>query len=147
MNRNPVQRSRLIITLGAVVILVSCFLQWWRLGGGEGELPITTGVGIADKGLVLFAAAVLTLLLITLPYAVEAPVSIDRPLSFALLLAMAVIAFAWRSFDMLQTGLILYTGQTPPIQPLRGPGYWVAAAGLVIFARGVFELWEARHGI
>jgi len=28
---------------------------------------------------------------------------------------------------------------------LRGPGYWLAAVALVIFARGVFEMWESRR--
>ncbi len=145
MNDNPVARGRWIVTVGAVVIVASCFLQWWRLGGGPGELAATTGIGVADKGMVLFVAAVLTLLLITLPYAAGSPVAIDRPISFVVLLLVAFGAFVWRVFDMLQSGLLLYTGQTPPIQPLRGPGFWVAIVGLGIMARGVFELWEARR--
>jgi hypothetical protein len=145
MNQNPVQRGRWVVTVGAIVIIVSCFLQWWRLGGGPGELAATTGIGIADQGLIMFVAAVLTLLLITLPYASQAPLAIDRPISFLLLFGAAIVAFIWRVYDMLQSGLLLYTGQTPPIQPLRGPGFWLALVGLVVFARGVFELWEARR--
>jgi hypothetical protein len=145
MNGNPVARGRWVVTVGAVVVIVSCFLQWWRLGGGPNELPQTTGIGIADAGFLMFLAAVATLLLITLPYAADAPVAIDRPISYVLLLVVAVGAFVWRVVDMVERGLLLYTGQTPPIQPLRGPGFWLCAVGLLIFARGVFELWEARR--
>jgi len=146
MNQSPVQRGRWIVTIGAVVVMVSDFMQWWRLGGGPNELPATTGVGISDTtGFILFLAAVATLLLITLPYAASGPVALDRPMSYLILLLIGVVAFVARIATMIQSGLLLYTGQTPPIQPLRGPGFWLAAVGLVILARGVFELWEARR--
>jgi hypothetical protein len=134
-----------VVTIGAVVIVVACFLQWWQLGGGPGELAATSGIGITDSGFLLFIAAVVTILLIALPYMSDGPVSIDRPVSYLLLLGVAVVAFAWRVVDMMTKGLLLYQGQTPPIQPLRGPGFWIAALGLMIMARGVFELWDARH--
>ena len=146
MNHNPVQGGRWVVTIGAIVIIASTLLQWWQLGGGQGELPAQSAVGISDgRGFLLFLAAVATLLLITLPYAAEAPIAIDRPLSYVLLLGVAFVAYCLRIIEMLQDGLLLYTGQTPPIQPLRGPGFWLAAVGLLIFARGVFELWEARR--
>jgi hypothetical protein len=146
MNSTPTQRGRWIVTVGAIVIVASCLLQWWQLGGAPGELSARTDIGISDgRGFVLFLAAVATLLLITLPYAAEAPIAIDRPASFLLLLGIAFVAYCARAFAMLQAGLLLYTGQTPPIQPLRGPGFWMAALGLIVFGRGVFELWEARR--
>jgi hypothetical protein len=61
------------------------------------------------------------------------------------LLGLAFVAYGLRLVSMLDSGLLLYIGQTPPIQPLRGPGFWLAAFGLIVYARGVFELWEARH--
>jgi hypothetical protein len=129
-----------------VVLIVADFMQWWSLGGGPNELPATTGVGISDTtGYFMFLAGVATLLLIILPYAFSGPVAIDNPLTFLILLLAAVAAFVGAIGSMIQRGLLLYTGQTPPIQPLRGPGFWLAAAGLLIFARGVFELWEARR--
>jgi hypothetical protein len=152
MNRSPIQRGRWVVTVGAIVIVASTLMQWWRLGGGPGELPANAGNAFAPTGgwadgagLLLFLAAVATLLLIALPYAAEAPIAIDRPISYVLLLGVAFVAYCLRVVEMLQDGLLLYTGQTPPIQPLRGPGFWVAAAGLLIFSRGVFELWEARR--
>ncbi len=146
MNRSPVQGGRWVVTVGAIVIIASTLMQWWQIGGGPGELPAQSDVGISDgRGFVLFLAAVATLLLVSLPYAAEAPIAIDRPMSYVLLLGVAFVAYCLRIVEMLQDGLLLYTGQTPPIQPLRGPGFWVAAVGLLIFARGVFELWEARR--
>ena len=146
MNRSPIQNGRWIVTVGAMVIVASCLLQWWQLGGGPGELLAQSDVGISDgRGFLLFLAAVATLLLITLPYAAEGPVAIDRPISFVLLLGLAFVAYCLRVVSMLGEGLLLYTGQTPPIQPLRGPGFWLAAVGLLIFARGVFEFWDARR--
>jgi hypothetical protein len=152
LNRNPVQGGRWVVTIGAVVIIASCLLQWWQLGGGPGELPAKAGDAFARTGgwadgfgFLLFLAAVATLLLVALPYAAEAPIAIDRPISYLLLLGVAVVAYVLRTISMLQQHLLLYIGQTPPIQPLRGPGFWAAAIGLLFFARGVFELWEARR--
>jgi hypothetical protein len=146
MNRNPVQRGRWVVTLGAVIVIVACVLPWWRLGGGPGELSARSDVGLSDGlGYLMFLAAIATLLLVALPYAAEGPVAIDRPISYLVLLLTACAAYGIRTFTMIQQDLILYIGQTPPIQPLRGPGYWGAALGLVVLARGVFELWEARH--
>jgi hypothetical protein len=144
MNRNPVQRGRWVVTLGAVIIIGACFLPWWRLGGGQGELAATSDVGFAGSGYLMFLAAVATLFLVVLPYAAEGPVAIDKPITYLVLLLTAFVAYGLRAIAMLQDNLILYIGQTPPVQPLRGPGFWIAALGLVVFARGVFELWEAR---
>jgi hypothetical protein len=138
--------GRWIVAIGAVTLVVASFMQWWLLGGGTGELPAQTGIGVEDgAGFLLFLAALATLLLIALPYAMEGPVAIDQPISFVILLTTAFGAYCLRTFTMYQGGLLFYTGQTPPVQPLRGPGYWLAAVGLVIFARGVFEMWESRR--
>jgi hypothetical protein len=152
MNQSPIQRGRWVVTVGAVMLLGASVLQWWQLGGGPGQLPANSGSGLTSIGdwadgfgFLLFLAAVATLLLISLPYAAEAPIAIDRPISYVLLLGVAFVAYCARTVSMLQNGLLLYTGQTPPIQPLRGPGFWLAAVGLIVFARGVFELWEARR--
>jgi hypothetical protein len=142
---NTLAHGRWIIAVGAVALIVSCFLPWYRLGGETGMLPAQTGVGVEDgAGFLLFLVGLATLALIALPYAAEGPLSIDQPVSYVVLLALAICCYFLRTFTMYQGGLLLYTGQTPPVQPLRGPGYWLAGLALVIFARGVFEVWEAR---
>jgi hypothetical protein len=142
---NTLAHGRWIVAVGAVVATVACFLPWYRLGGDPGMLPAQSGMGVEDgAGFLLLLVCLATLLLVALPYAAEGPLAIDQPLSYVVLLAGAVLAFCWRTFTMYAGGLLLYAGQTPPVQPLRGPGYWLAAVALVIFARGVFELWEAR---
>ena len=137
-----------MVTFGAVIIVAACFLQWWQLGGdvANGELTAHSDIGIGDiRGFLLFLTGVATLLLITLPYAADAPIAIDRPLSFVALLCAALVLYALRTFNMLQQGLLLDSGKTPPLQPLRGIGFWIAGLGLLVFARGVFELWDARR--
>jgi hypothetical protein len=142
---NTLAHGRWIIAVGAVTLMVACFLPWWRLGGEPGMLPAQSGVGVEDgAGFLFFLSGLLTVLLIALPYAAEGPMAIDQPLSYVVLLALAISSYCLRTFTMYQGGLLFYTGQTPPVQPLRGPGYWLAAVALVIFARGVFEVWEAR---
>jgi len=142
---NTLQHGRWIVSVGAVALVISSFMQWWLLGGGQGELPAQTGMGVEDgAGLLLFLVGLATLLLIALPYAAEGPIAIDQPITYVLLLGVALLAYCVRTFTMYQGGLLFYTGQTPPVQPLRGPGYWLAAVALLIFARGVFEMWEAR---
>ncbi len=142
---NPVQRGRWVVSVGAVALVLASFLQWYRIGGGTNELPVRTDIGLADgAGFLLFVTAVIVLMLVLLPYAADGPIAIDQPISFVILLGVAIFAFVLRTFTMFESGLLFYTGQTPPIQPLRGPGYWIAIVALVIMARGVFELWEAR---
>lgn len=142
---NTLAHGRWIIAVGAVAQIVACFLPWYRLGGDTGMLPAQTGLGVEDgAGFLFLMAGLATLLLVALPYAAEGPLAIDQPLSYVVLLGIAIFAYCLRTFTMYEGGLLLYSGQTPPIQPLRGPGYWLAAVALVIFARGVFEVWEAR---
>jgi len=46
---------------------------------------------------------------------------------------------------MLEEKVVALHRPDAPIQPLRGLGFWFAAVGLIIFARGVFEFWDARR--
>ena len=50
MNRSPIQRGRWVVTVGAIVIVASTLMQWWRLGGGPGELPANAGNAFAPTG-------------------------------------------------------------------------------------------------
>jgi hypothetical protein len=69
-------------------------LQWWQIGGGPGELPLRSGVGISDgRVLLIFIAAVVSLLLVTLPFASERPIPIDHPLAYTILLVVMLIGY------------------------------------------------------
>ena len=39
MHHTSATRGHWIVAIGAVVIVGSCFLQWWQIGGGPSELP------------------------------------------------------------------------------------------------------------
>ena len=60
---------------------------------------------------------------------------IDHPLSYLLLLGIVAVCYLACVVVMAQKGLV-------PFPPQIGPGFWVAAAGILVMARGVFEFFE-----
>ena len=85
-----------------------------------------------------FLVAVGSLLLVTLPFASEKPIPIDHPVVYLALLAVATGAYIWRLVLLVQLLLV-------PWPPTRGWGLWLAAVGLLLYARGVFEVFEERR--
>jgi hypothetical protein len=104
-----------------------------------GELAARGDIGIADGRvfLMMFVPSVVSLFLVTLPFASEKPVAIDHPLSYLALFAAIFAGYLWRLIDLAQSLLV-------PWPPQRGVGFWLAAVGLVLFSRGVFEVFEER---
>jgi hypothetical protein len=132
-------RGRWIVTIGAIVLVGSSMLPWWQIGGGVGELSTQSGVGISDgRVFLMFLVAVGSLLLVTLPFASEKPIPIDHPVVYLALLAVATGAYIWRLVLLVQLLLV-------PWPPTRGWGLWLAAVGLLLYARGVFEVFEERR--
>lgn len=141
MHHTSATRSHWIIALGAIVVVGSTFLQWWQSGDDPG-LPELKGIGISDgPTFLMFLICVTTLLLVTLPFASERPISIDHPLTYLGLFVAAVASYVWRAVQLLtnQPQSLL------PWPPTRGIGFWLAAAGLALLARGVFEVFEERR--
>ena len=127
------------MAIGAIVIVGSSLLPWWQIGGGVGELSTQSGVGISDgRTFLMFLVAVVCLLLVTVPFASEKPIPIDHPVVYLGLLALAIFAYVWRV-------ILLYQLLLVPWPPQRGVGFWLAAVGLVLLARGVFEVFEERR--
>lgn len=132
-------RGRWVVAIGAIVIVGSSLLPWWQIGGGVGELSTQSGVGISDgRTFLMFLVAVACLLLVTVPFASEKPIPIDHPVVYLGLLALAIFAYVWRVILLAQLLLV-------PWPPQRGVGFWLAAVGLVLLARGVFEVFEERR--
>jgi hypothetical protein len=149
MNYTSATRGHWLVAIGAIVIVGSTMLQWWQIGGGLGELPQSSGIGISDgRVFFMFLASVAGLLLVTLPFASEKPVAIDHPVAYLALFATILIAYFWRLIALAQIQLkpwpVVQT-QLMPWPPQRGFGLWLAAIGLVVFARGVFEVFEERR--
>ena len=131
MHRRPLGRGRTLAVIGAIVTLVGCFLPWLRVGGEVG-LPQLTGNAFESSGVIVFVCAAAILFLVTLPYAAERPVAIERSLSYVLIVGLAWIAFIFRVGQLaLQERLAL---------PDRAPGLWLTALGLIVLARAAFEI-------
>ena len=139
MHHTSATRGHWLVAIAAVVIVGATFLQWWQIGGGPGELPQRSGVGISDgRVLLIFLAAVASLLLVTLPFASERPIAIDHPLAYLILIVIMLIGYVLRLADLFGHSLL-------PWPPQRGIGVWLIAAGFVLFARGAFEVFEERR--
>lgn len=132
-------RGRWIVAIGAIILVGSSLLPWWSVGGDDTGLSQVSGIGISDGPVFLmFLVAVACLLLVTLPFASEKPIPIDHPVVYLGLLALAVFAYVWRVALLAQRLLV-------PWPPTRGWGFWLAAVGLILLARGVFEVFEERR--
>jgi hypothetical protein len=137
MHRRPIGRSRRLAALGSIVTLAGCFLPWWTVGGGDG-LPVLSGNAFESFGIVVFGAAIATLALLTLPYATERPVAIDRWASYAVIAGAGTVAFAYRIFDLATTGAFRFA--EPADAVTRMPGLWLAGIGLSLLARAAYEM-------
>jgi hypothetical protein len=133
VHRRPLGRARRLAVIGALVILVGCLLPWYALGGGDG-LPLREWRVFDGAGTLPFLAALLTIALVTLPYATAGrPVAIDAWPAYLIFLVLAL------------AGLALFAFQYVPVAPEgllpnHAPGYWVALVGTLILARAVFEI-------
>jgi hypothetical protein len=139
VHRRPLGRGRLLAAIGALVILVGCVLPWYSAtGGAAGLTPITTNA-FSDKGIVVFICALAILALVSLPYAAgDKPLGLDRALSFGIVTAVAVGAYAWR---MVEFVLIDPAGLRPDL----APGAWVVLVGLIILVRATYEISAERR--
>jgi hypothetical protein len=132
MHRRPLGRGRQLAALASVVIVAACLLPWWRFGGGDG-LPATSGSAFEGSGIIVFFVALATIALLALPYAAgDVPVSLDRSLSFVILLIVGWLGLAIRVVDLGTAGALGL--------PDRAPGLWLAGVGLAILSRAVYDI-------
>jgi len=137
MHRRPLGRGRRLAALAAAVIIVGCLLPWWGFGGGDG-LSARTGNAFDGSGIIVFYVALATIALLALPYAAgDVPVAIDRSLSFVILVVVGWLALAIRVVDLWTLGAIGL--------PDRALGLWLAALGLILLSRAVYEIARERR--
>lgn len=138
MHRRPLGQGRTLAALSGLLILVGCFLPWWRVGG-DGGLPLVSGNAFEASGIIVFLVGVVTLALVALPYAVgDRPTAIDRWLSFAVLVVVGWLGLGWRVLDLLLSGAFSFA---EPAQIFtNGPGLWLAGIGLAILSRAVYQM-------
>ena len=131
MNRRTLGRGRLIVAIGGVVMLLASLFPWGQTAG-IGLPPQRTGA-FDGFGIVVFLGAVALLMLIALPYAAgDQPVGIDRPVTFAIVAAVAVGGFVLKLVQIWQDDLMAL--------PDRSLGMWLAGIGLALVAWGVAEM-------
>ncbi len=139
MYRRPFGRGRLLAAGSSIAILIGClpFLPWYTAGGQEGLPPFPISA-FDGSGIVVFLVALATLALVTLPYAAgDRPVSVDRGLSYALLVVLGVAGFLVR--------VVEFVSRDPHgLRPDLAPGLWIAGVGLVGLARAAFEIGQER---
>jgi hypothetical protein len=139
LHRRSLGRGRWVAGVSAVVIVVGCVLPWFRAGGAEG-IPALEGNGFFGTGILAFLAALATLALVALPYAMgDRPVAVDRWWVYAALAVTAAVGLVLRS-----VGIALDSGGFGTMLPDRAPGVWLAAAGVVGLAFATAELYGAR---
>jgi hypothetical protein len=132
VHRRPLGNGRRLAIVGSILVMIGCLLPWYVLGG-DGGLPQQVYRAFDGTGIVSFLAALATLALVVLPYAAgPRPVAIDRGLSYGLLAIAALVGVALWLPNVLDApeGLL----------PDRAYGWWIAAAGAILMARGAFEV-------
>lgn len=143
MHRRPLGRARWLAVIGAIAILVGCLLPWYTIGGGPDQLPVHTWSVLnlsenqAAPGILAFLAALLTIALITLPYATGGrPVALDAWPAYLIFLILAVVGVGGWLLQLVSWGGIDPVG----LLPANAPGYWIAVVGTIILGRAVFEI-------
>jgi hypothetical protein len=137
MHRRPLGRGRQLAALAAAIVIIGCLLPWWGFGGGDG-LPGRSGNAFDGSGIIVFYVALATVALLALPYAAgDVPVALDRSLTFVILVVIGWLALAIRVFDLWSLGALGL--------PDRAPGLWIAALGLIVLSRAVYDIARERR--
>lgn len=135
MTRRALGRGRLIVAIGATLVLIGSVASWWTVGGTV--TPAVSGNAFEGTGIVVFISALALLALIVLPYATrEGDSKLDRAWSYVLVAALAVVGFVVRLLQIQEFGGLGL--------PDRGPGVWITGVALLIVAWGVAEILGER---
>ena len=138
MHRRPLGRARRLAGLAAILIVVSCFLPWFGTSADAG-LPPISGNAFSGSGVIVFFVGLAVIALLALPYAAgETPMALDRPLSFLILTVIGWLALAFRVVD-------LATANAEVLFPTRAYGLWLAAIGLALLSRAVYDMTRERR--
>jgi hypothetical protein len=139
MHRRPLGAGRRLAGLASIIMIAACFLPWWQTSTDLG-LPPRSGNAFDGSGVLVFFVALAIIALLALPYAAgDVPVGLDRPLSFLILTIVAWVAFTVRLAGLALTNL-------DAVLPQRAYGLWLAALGLIVLSRAVYNITrERRH--
>jgi hypothetical protein len=125
-------RFRFLILLGALAMIGSGFLPWWRTGGetvAGVELPSSEGIGLEGPGLVIYGAAILVLVLLDIGYMRGRwGFVLDAPWVYLLLGLVGGVALAYRGWQLWSVGYL-------PL-PQQSPGLALATVGVALVLYG-----------
>ena len=141
MKRDARGRGRALLALGGVLALVGSFLPWYTIGGQA--LTPRSSNAFEGAGILVFVAAVLTLALVLLPYAVGEGrrLSIDRGATFAFAAGMGVLGIVLR---VVQVQAQREDQSLTPFMPERALGLWIAGLGVALMVWGTVEVAARR---
>ncbi|HEY8170489.1 MAG TPA: hypothetical protein VIH24_05265 [Candidatus Limnocylindria bacterium] len=126
------RRFRWPILLGALAMVASGFLPWWRAGGdlvSGVEVPAQQGIGLEGPGIVIFGAAVLVLVLLDIGYMRGRwGFALDSPWVYLVLGCIGAVALVYRAWELWSVGYL-------PL-PQQSPGLALAAAGVALVLYG-----------
>jgi hypothetical protein len=125
-------RFRVPILLGALAMIGSGFLPWWRAGGDSVSgvlVPAQEGIGLEGPGIVIFGAAVVALVLLDIGYMRGRwGFILDAPAAYLALGIVGAAALAYRGWELWSVGYL-------PL-PQQSPGLAVAAVGVALVLYG-----------
>jgi hypothetical protein len=126
------RRFRVLILLGALAMIGSGFLPWWRAGGysvSGVQVPAEEGIGLQGPGLVIFGAAIAALVLLDIGYMRGRwGFILDTPAVYLALGVVGAAALAYRGWELWSVGYL-------PL-PQQSPGLALAAVGVALVLYG-----------
>ena len=126
------RRFRWLILLGALAMIGSGFLPWWRSGGDSVsgvEVPAQQGIGLEGAGIVIFGCAVLVLVLLDIGYMRGRwGFFLDAPWVYLALGCVGAAALLYRGWELWSVGYL-------PL-PQQSPGLALATVGVALVLYG-----------
>lgn len=133
MHRRSLGHGRRLAAIGAIILAVGCLLPWYTIGGDGGLPPQVYRSVDYLPGVIAFLAALATLALVILPYAMgPRPSGFDRGLVFGILAIAALLGVTvWLPVTLsVPQGLL----------PDRAYGFWISLVGAIILCRAAYDI-------
>ena len=125
-------RFRALVFLGALAMIGSGFLPWWRSGGDSVSgvrVPAQAGIGLEGPGLVIYGTAILALVLLDIGYMRGRwGFILDSAWVYLGLGLVGAAALLYRGWELWSVGYL-------PL-PQQSPGLAVAAVGVALVLYG-----------
>jgi hypothetical protein len=125
-------RFRFLVLVGSLLMVAAGFLPWWHAGGESVSgvaVPASSGIGLEGPGLLIYGAAIASLVLLDIGYMRGRwGFILDAPWVYLLLGLVAASALGYRAWELWSVGYL-------PL-PQRSPGLAVAAVGVALVLYG-----------